>query len=50
MLYQCLCAAAERLSSQCLALLPDLSSWEAALPERRRAWLGMLGLDPLPAQ
>lgn len=48
MLYQCLCSAAERLSSQCLALLPDLSSWEAALPERRRAWLGMLGLDPLP--
>ncbi len=48
MLYQCLCDTAARLSSQSLALLPDLSSWEAALPERRRAWLGMLGLDPLP--
>ncbi len=48
MLYQCLCDTAATISSQCLAMLPDLPTWQEALPERRQAWLGMLGLDPLP--
>ena len=48
MLYEALVRAAQHLSSQALALTPLPSAWEAGLAERRRLWLDMLGLDPLP--
>lgn len=48
MVYSALVRAAEQLSRQSLAAVPPREAWEAALPERRRQWLSMLGLDPLP--
>jgi cephalosporin-C deacetylase-like acetyl esterase len=48
MLYQALVRAAERLSRQALETIPARGEWEAGLPERRRQWLDLLGLDPLP--
>jgi len=48
MLYEALVARAAELSSRSLASVPDPSTWLANLPARRREWLDMLGLDPLP--
>jgi len=48
MLYSCLLRRAESLSSQCLFELPPLEEWRKRLPEKRRRWREMLGLDPLP--
>lgn len=48
MVYQALVRAAEQLSRRSLEALPTRAEWERSLPERRRQWLDMLGLDPLP--
>ena len=48
MLYSSLIKRAEELSSRSAFELPPLEQWQAQLPERRRQWLEMLGLDPLP--
>ena len=48
MLYSSLIRRAEELSSRSAFELPPLEQWQAHLPERRRQWLEMLGLDPLP--
>ena len=50
MLYSCLLRRAQEVSSQSIFELPPLDAWEKQLPEKRRAWLDMLGLDPLPAR
>ena len=48
MLYSSLIRRAEELSSRSAFEFPPLEQWEAELPERRRRWREMLGLDPLP--
>lgn len=48
MVYNALIRAAERISRQSLVPLPRPEAWEAGVAERRRQWLDMLGLDPLP--
>ncbi|MBM4079968.1 MAG: acetylxylan esterase, partial [Planctomycetes bacterium] len=48
MLYRSLVRRAEEVSTRSLADLPSLDTWKAQLPEKRRRWLEMLGLDPLP--
>ncbi|MEX0885395.1 MAG: CocE/NonD family hydrolase [Phycisphaeraceae bacterium] len=48
MLYESLVARAAEFSSQALFELPDAATWRQRLPERRRQWREMLGLDPLP--
>ena len=48
MLYSSLIRRAEELSSRSAFELPPIDQWQAQLPERRRQWHEMLGLDPLP--
>lgn len=48
MLYHSLIARANELSSRARATPPEPEAWLAGLPARRRQWLDMLGLDPLP--
>lgn len=48
MLYEALVNQAARLSSRSLWNMPDLETWKRELPQRRRQWREMLGLDPLP--
>ena len=48
MLYRSLVRRAEEVSTRSLAELPPLDVWKAQLAEKRRKWLEMLGLDPLP--
>ena len=50
MVYESLVARAAELSSRSLATVPAPEAWLEGLPERRREWLDMLGLDPLPAR
>jgi hypothetical protein len=47
-IYQCLVRRAEQISSQSIYELPPLETWKARLPAKRKQWLEMLGLDPLP--
>ncbi len=47
-LYGCLVRRAQAVSSGSVFDLPSLETWEQQLPEKRRQWLEMLGLDPLP--
>jgi len=47
-LYQCLVRRAEEISSRAIYELPPRETWLDQLPEKRRQWLDMLGLDPLP--
>lgn len=47
-IYQCLARRAEEISSRSVYELPPLETWKAQLPARRKQWLEMLGLDPLP--
>ena len=48
MVYQSLVRRATELSSRSLSWTPTPAAWQAELDERRRQWLWMLGLDPLP--
>ena len=48
MLYQSACRQARQISSCSLARPFSKTDWEKTLPERRRMWLEMLGLWPLP--
>jgi len=48
MLYSCLVRRAKEVSSQSIFELPPIDVWKKQLPEKRRKWLEMLGLDPLP--
>ncbi|OGV57582.1 MAG: hypothetical protein A2283_07945 [Lentisphaerae bacterium RIFOXYA12_FULL_48_11] len=48
MLYSSLIRRAQEVSSQSIFELPPLATWKKQLPEKRRKWLEMLGLDPLP--
>jgi len=48
MLYRSLIRRAEEVSNRSIFELPPLETWKAQLPEKRRMWLEMLGLDPLP--
>ena len=48
MVYDALVRQAEALSLRSMARVPSAAAWTAALDERRRQWLDMLGLDPLP--
>ncbi|NUQ01937.1 MAG: acetylxylan esterase, partial [Armatimonadetes bacterium] len=48
MLYHALVARAAELSSRALATPPEPATWWAELSARRRQWLDLLGLDPLP--
>ncbi|MCK5802755.1 MAG: acetylxylan esterase [Lentisphaeria bacterium] len=48
MLYTRLTRTADELTRASMAELPPLEEWTAGLPEKRRQWLEMLGLDPLP--
>lgn len=48
MLYDVLVRSAGRLSARSASPIPSLAAWKKGLPQRRRQWLGMLGLDPLP--
>ncbi len=50
MLYSCLVHRAEELSTQCLSELPPLETWKKQLPQKRREWREMLGLEPLPTR
>ncbi len=47
-LYACLVRRAQAVSSVSIFELPSLETWKEQLPEKRRKWLEMLGLDPLP--
>ncbi|MDD2600817.1 MAG: acetylxylan esterase [Kiritimatiellae bacterium] len=47
-LYASLVERAQEVSGNSLFELPSLETWEEQLPEKRRKWLEMLGLDPLP--
>lgn len=47
-IYRCLLRRAEEVSSQSLWELPTREQWMAQLPAKRKRWLEMLGLDPLP--
>ncbi len=47
-IYSVLIQRAEALSARSLAELPSRSGWEADVPAKRKQWLEMLGLDPLP--
>ncbi|MBI3972147.1 MAG: acetylxylan esterase [Chloroflexi bacterium] len=47
-LFESLVRRAQELSSQSLLMLPNREGWEAGLPERRRQWREMLGIEPLP--
>lgn len=40
----------QQISATCLAEITSKSQWEKQRPERRRQFLEMLGLDPLPAR
>jgi dienelactone hydrolase len=48
MLYRRLIRDAEDLTSRSLVDPPAADAWRREQPERRRQWLDMLGLDPLP--
>jgi len=48
MLYDTLCQQARAITSSSLAFPLAPARWEATLEERRRQWLEMLGLWPLP--
>jgi hypothetical protein len=47
-IYRCLVRRAEEVSSRAIYELPPLETWKAQLPGKRKQWLEMLGLDPLP--
>jgi len=47
-LYACLVRQAQEVTSRSIFELPPLGTWEEQLPGKRRKWLEMLGLDPLP--
>lgn len=47
-LYACLVKKALEVTSDSLFDLPPLQVWEDELPEKRKKWMKMLGLDPLP--
>ncbi|MDD4016473.1 MAG: acetylxylan esterase [Kiritimatiellae bacterium] len=47
-LYSCLVRQAQEVTSRSIFELPPLETWEEQLPGKRRKWLEMLGLDPLP--
>lgn len=48
--YRCLVRRAEEVSSHSLDELPPRDAWLAQLPQKRKLWLEMLGLDPLPSR
>ena len=48
MIYDSVCAQARALSGRSLAAPLAPAAWRAGLAARRRRWLAMLGLDPLP--
>ncbi len=48
MLYRSILRRAEEVSSRSLAELPPLEVWKSRLRDKRKQWLEMLGLDPLP--
>jgi len=48
MLYESICRQAAQLSSRSLAHPMSRREWLSTLPQRRRQWLEMLGLWPLP--
>ena len=47
-LYGSISQQARQISSSSLAIPMSKQQWSASEPERRRQWLEMLGLDPLP--
>ncbi len=47
-LYSCLVRRANELSARSMIDAPAAADWQRDLPEKRRQWLEMLGLDPLP--
>jgi len=49
-LYSCLVKRAAELSARSMFDAPSAAAWERGVAERRRCWLEMLGLDPLPAR
>ncbi len=47
-IYGAVCQQARQISSNSLAIPYSSSQWHATEAQRRKQWMEMLGLDPLP--